>query len=190
MRKILLVTSFLFSLVYWFSSVSALNICKNAWSTQFTIVSWACSGWTSTNIWQINWANDYIDFDASNNTYSNWGVYFEEPFGGGVTIRLKATTDIKTYVFGSLTDTNLLGDISDFATTPPYTIYNEPAAPTSSQMQNTVNSFGSWTISSAVSTGSWPVGWIVKVLVGVVLFFIFGGIIVYLVARFSSSTKK
>lgn len=60
-----------------------------------------------------------------------------------MTIRLKATTDIKTYVFGSLTDTNLLGDISDFATTPPYTIYNEPAAPTSSQMQNTVNSFGS-----------------------------------------------
>ncbi len=127
MKKIILsVIVPIVSFVASVSGASALDICKNAGSTQFTIVSGVCSGGISTKIGEINGANDYIDFDASGNTYTNGGIYFEEAFGGGVHIKLKATTNIKTYWNGSLTDTNPLGDISEFGTTPTYTIYNEP----------------------------------------------------------------
>lgn len=58
---------------------------------------------------------------------------------------------------------------------------------TTSQMQDTVNKFGSGAINSSISTASGPVGNIVYVLLGITLFFIIAGIIIYALKRFKST---
>ncbi len=140
----------IFSLIisaWLYSGAMAYDICRGGSFNTFTIVnSGSCSGGTS-KIWVINWVSDYISFNGSiANNYTNGNAYFEEPFGDWNNIKLYVvSSQIKTYWNWVLTDSNTLGDISEFNIPPAWTIYNAPPpAPVVSQNITTSGAYLSW----------------------------------------------
>lgn len=186
MKKVLLFLVLSLGLYQWV--YANFDICKSVDDTTFSILQQSENCAWLVKIWEIAGNNDYISFGTVefNNSFTN-NAFFEEPFWGMQDLRLKINNNqTDTYLDLVLISSEQIGAAIMFTYPVVYQIYNAPAPTinTNSWMQGAIDAFWSGAVAGAIATSSGSLGIIVYVLLGVTIFFIVGGIIMYAIHRF------
>lgn len=61
---------------------------------------------------------------------------------------------------------------------------NAPVTPPTASMQAVINSFGSGTLAAATATGTWPIGTMLYVIIGIIVFIGVAGLVVFAFKKF------